>query len=210
MWPGNPRGSSSTEPLIRESRCFAGSRRQSACRLPNSLSIPSQPGSRKSRRSELRYSPSLSVTERQCVTKPILRHDAGNEYSVLAVQVLRTNGEQLGHAPEYLAERIHEEEEAGYKTIGVLKDLTGGSREIPTHGANFVVFFLPRDMTNNELQQYAIGVFASHGAGRPGQLDLALSSSSCEESSDVLARFHPRSFDLPHFPSPTPSTCKAW
>jgi len=34
----------------------------------------------------------------------ILRHDAYSDYSVFATQVLRTNGEQLGHAPEYLAE----------------------------------------------------------------------------------------------------------
>jgi len=106
----------------------------------------------------------------------ILRHDADSVYSMFAIQVLRTNGEQLGHAPEYLAERIHEEEEAGYKVIGVLKDLTGGSRDKPTRGANFVVFFLDRDLTNNELQQYAKGVFANEGAGEPRQLDLALIS----------------------------------
>lgn len=107
----------------------------------------------------------------------VLRHDADNKYSMFAIQVLRANGDQLGYAPEYLAERIHEEKEEGYKAVGVLKDLTGGSRDKPTRGANFVVFFLARDVTNNELQQYANGVFASEGAGGPRQLDFALLSS---------------------------------
>lgn len=104
----------------------------------------------------------------------ILRHDVGNEYSSLAIQVLRENGEQLGHAPEYLAEQIHGEIEVGYQAIGVLKNLTGGSRDKPTRGANFVVFFSVRDVTSSELQQYADGVFASEGAGRLRQLNLAL------------------------------------
>jgi hypothetical protein len=88
----------------------------------------------------------------------ILRHDAYNAYSMFATQVLRTNGEQLGHAPEYLAERICNEIEEGYKVIGILANTTGGTWDKPTRGANFVAIFMAQDVGNEELQQYANGV----------------------------------------------------
>ena len=91
----------------------------------------------------------------------VLRHDAYNKYSMFATQVLRTNGEQLGHAPEYLAERICAEIEEGYNGVGVLTDVTGGTWDKPTRGANFAVFFLAKDVTNEELQQYANDVLAA-------------------------------------------------
>lgn len=91
----------------------------------------------------------------------ILRHDAYNEYSMYAIQVLRTNGEQLGHAPEYLAEQIYNEIEDGYNAVGVITDITGGSWDKPTRGVNFVVFFVARDVTNEELQRYANDVLAA-------------------------------------------------
>jgi len=97
----------------------------------------------------------------------IFRHDAYNEYSVFATQVLRTNGEQLGHAPEYLAERISQEVEAGYKVVGVLKDLTGGTWDKPTRGVNFIVFFVAKDVTSEELQLYANSVFTLDAADQP-------------------------------------------
>jgi hypothetical protein len=103
----------------------------------------------------------------------LLRHDVGNEFSEFAIQVLRKNGEQLGHAPEYLAEQIHEEKQAGYAAIGILKNLTGGVIDRPTRGANFVVVFFAPDVTAGEIQQYANDVFASEGPERPFPLDLA-------------------------------------
>src|SRR5262249_50210440 len=84
----------------------------------------------------------------------ILRHDAQSEYSLVATQVLRKNGEQLGHAPEYLAERICHEAEAGYSVLAFIKDLTGGTWEKPTRGVNLIVFFLAQDVTSEELQHY--------------------------------------------------------
>ncbi len=140
----------------------------------------------------------------------ILRHDTDNKYSMFAIEVLRANGEQIGHAPEYIAERIQKEEEAECKAIGVLKDLTGGSGDKLTRGANFVVFFLARDVTNIELQQYANDVFTHQGASRPRQLNLALLSSPGEELGYVHDRFHSRRLDLPLFPSPLPDTRKPW
>jgi hypothetical protein len=52
--------------------------------------------------------------------------------------VLRENGEQLGHAHEYLAERICQEIEASYMAMGVIKNVTGGTRDKPSRGVNFL------------------------------------------------------------------------
>jgi hypothetical protein len=86
--------------------------------------------------------------------------------------VLRTNDEQLGHAPEYLAERICQEVDAGYKVVGVLKDLTGGTWDKPTRGVNFIVFFLAQDVSSEEVQRYTNSVFALDAADRPGLADV--------------------------------------
>jgi hypothetical protein len=91
----------------------------------------------------------------------ILQHDAYNEYSVFATKVLRTNGEQLGHAPEYLAEKIVDRIEDGYRPIGLLLNVTGGTFDCPTRGVNFVVFFIAPDVSQAELDSYASTVLAS-------------------------------------------------
>jgi hypothetical protein len=91
----------------------------------------------------------------------VLRHDAYNEFSMFATQVLRTNGEQLGHAPEYLAERICEEIEQGYKVLGIVTDVTGGTWDKPTRGVNFAVFFVAADVPGEELKQYANDVLVA-------------------------------------------------
>jgi hypothetical protein len=65
------------------------------------------------------------------------------------------------YVPEYLAERICKEIEDGYKVGAVLKDVTGGTRDKPHLGVNFVVFFMAKDVTNEELQQYANEVLAA-------------------------------------------------
>ncbi len=98
----------------------------------------------------------------------VLRRDADDPYSTFAIQVLRSTGEQLGHAPDYLAETICEEREAGYKAIGVLKNLTGGTRDKPTRGVNFFVCFYAVDVSSEELKQYTQSVFALEAAGCPG------------------------------------------
>jgi hypothetical protein len=93
----------------------------------------------------------------------ILRHEPDNEYSEFAIQVLRENGEQLGHAPEYLAERICQELESGYQAIGFLKSVTGGTRDMPTRGVNFLAVFMAADVTRDELQAYVAETFAADG-----------------------------------------------
>jgi hypothetical protein len=93
----------------------------------------------------------------------ILRHDADNACSAFAIDVLRTNGEQLGHAPEYLAERICNELEDGYRVVGILANVTGGTWDKPTRGVNFAAFFLGADVTNEEFKRYAETVLESDG-----------------------------------------------
>lgn len=90
-----------------------------------------------------------------------LRHDAYNDYSIFAIQVLRTNGEQLGHAPEYLAERICSEIEDGYEVLGILMDVTGGTWDKPTRGANFAVLIVGKNVPDDELVQYANNLLAA-------------------------------------------------
>jgi len=97
-----------------------------------------------------------------------LRPDAYNEYSIFATQVVRRNGEQLGHAPEYLAERIVNEIEDGYNVVGVLTNVTGGTLDKPTRGVNFAVFFVAKDVTDEELQAYANGVLAGRNLTQDG------------------------------------------
>jgi hypothetical protein len=106
--------------------------------------------------------PNEDGSERQAILRRcqpgeqlVLRHDPHNRYSEFATEVLRLNGEQLGHAPEHLAQRICDEVANGFRPIGVLTDLTGGSKDKPTRGANFAVFFISTDVTNEELQRYA-------------------------------------------------------
>ena len=108
----------------------------------------------------------------------ILRRDTENRFSSDATQVLRASCEQLGHVPEYLAERICHELEAGYKVAGIITDLTGGSWDRPTRGVNFIVFFLAADVIDEEFQQYAKSVVA-FDAAKPrasAEVDLAFSA----------------------------------
>jgi hypothetical protein len=99
----------------------------------------------------------------------ILRHEPDNDYSEFAIQVLRQNGAQLGHAPEYLAERICQEGEAGYQAIGVIKNITGGTTDKPTRGVNFVTLFHLPDVNRDELHKYVAETFAADGAVFPRQ-----------------------------------------
>ncbi|MFL5330033.1 MAG: HIRAN domain-containing protein [Gemmataceae bacterium] len=85
----------------------------------------------------------------------VLQHEPNNKYSEFAIRVIRANGEQLGHAPEYLAERICEETGNGYRAFGMLLEVTGGNFEAPIYGANFAVFFISQDATDDELNSYA-------------------------------------------------------
>ena len=90
----------------------------------------------------------------------VFRHDVDNQYSIFATEILRTNGDQLGYAPEYLAEKIVNEIDNGCNVVGAIADLTGGTFDQPTRGVNFCVFFIAKDVTDAELQQYANKVFA--------------------------------------------------
>jgi len=106
-----------------------------------------------------------------------LRHEPDNHYSDFAIQVLRESGEQLGHAPEYLAERICQEDEAGYKAIGVIKNVTGGTPDKPNRGVNFLTVFFSRDVNRDELHKYVAETFAADGAAFPTQASGSIASS---------------------------------
>jgi hypothetical protein len=101
----------------------------------------------------------------------VLRHDAYNEYSLFATQVLRENGEQLGHAPEYLAERICQEVESGFRSAGVLKNVTGGTSDKPTRGVNFIALFFAPDVTTEELRQYCTRVLTLEASDRAAPIE---------------------------------------
>jgi hypothetical protein len=96
-----------------------------------------------------------------------LRRDPDNKYSEFAVQVLRDSGEQLGHAPEYLAERICQELEGGYEAVGILKSVTGGTQDKPTRGANFVAVFMAPGVSTEEFHDYVASTFAAEGMQTP-------------------------------------------
>lgn len=108
---------------------------------------------------------------RQCKSgeRLILRHDPDNQYSEFAIQILRENDEQLGHAPEYLAERICQELESGYQAVGFLKSVTGGTQDKPTRGVNFLAVFMAADVSRDELQAYVAATFASDSIQSPGE-----------------------------------------
>lgn len=100
-------------------------------------------------------------TERQEVLKrckPLeklyLQHDEDNAYSVFATKVLRANSDQIGYVPEYLAERVVDKYQDGYRVIGVLLEITGGTYDKPTWGANFVVFFISSNVGQDEYEAY--------------------------------------------------------
>lgn len=106
--------------------------------------------------------PNDDGTERQSILRKcspgeqlVLRHDPYNRFSPFATQVLRLSGEQLGHVPEYLAEQVCAEVDHGYRAIGVLTALTGGTWDKPIRGANLAIFFVSTDVSNEELQKYA-------------------------------------------------------
>jgi hypothetical protein len=107
--------------------------------------------------------PNDDGSERQSVLKNcrvdeplVLQHDPKNAFSKFATKVMRVDGQQLGYMPEYLAERMFRELKLGYKASAMLKDLTGGTPDRPTRGANFIVFFFLPDVSGVELTQYVI------------------------------------------------------
>ena len=125
--------------------------------------------------------PNDDGSERQSVLRDcrvnetiVLVHDPGNSYSSYATKVLRTNGAQLGHAPEYLAERLFREAKAGYQPVAVITNLTGGTRDKPRRGANFVVFFCLQGVTSAELSQYAATVLDNQRTNVVSNMSAAL------------------------------------
>lgn len=127
--------------------------------------------------------PNEDGTERQKIIsrcrvgeRLILRHDPENGFSPFATQVLRTNGEQLGFVPEYLAEEVCDEFECGFQVFGVLKDLTGGTRDKPTRGVNVIIFFVASDVSREERDRYVNSVLNSESVENAGGWSLRTGS----------------------------------
>ncbi len=124
--------------------------------------------------------PNRDGSERQEIIKQckvgetlVFRHDANSRYSTFAMQVLRKNGRQLGHVPEYFAEQMCNELESGNRVIGVIKDLTGGTWEKPIRGVNFLTIFAASDVSLQELEQYVNRIFAEENqSNRPAYVSL--------------------------------------
>ena len=91
----------------------------------------------------------------------LLEHDRNNSYSIYATKILRTNGQQLGHAPEYLAQRIVDRLEDGFHVTSLITQLTGGTHDRPTRGVNVLVLYYQSDVASAELNEYANRVLAA-------------------------------------------------
>jgi len=111
--------------------------------------------------------PNEDGTERQTIIRNcrageplILRHDPNNGYSAFATQVLRQTGQLIGHAPEYLAERICEAVWNGTDVFGAITSVTGGTADKPTRGVNFAVFYVDPKVSHDERDRYIQNVMA--------------------------------------------------
>jgi len=117
--------------------------------------------------------PNEDGTERQAIIKNcrageslILRHDPDNGYSQFATQVLRQTGQQIGHAPEYLAEQICEAVWNGTDVCGAILEVTGGMADKPTRGVNFPVFYVAPSVSHDERDRYILNVMNAEARKR--------------------------------------------
>lgn len=83
-----------------------------------------------------------------------LVHEPSNRYSDVATQVLRLSGEQLGYLPEHLAEDVCEMRESGLDVAAYVTQITGGSSDRPTRGANIAVFIAEPECKPEDVSQY--------------------------------------------------------
>lgn len=94
----------------------------------------------------------------------VLQRDHDNTFSSFAIAVRRQTGQQIGHVPEYLAERICDELESGTDVSAVIADVTGGTAGKEYRGVNFVVVFASKMVTNGEYDEYVRSVMAQRTA----------------------------------------------
>jgi hypothetical protein len=93
----------------------------------------------------------------------VLVDEPDNAFSELAVKVVRQNGEQLGYVPDYLAERMAQDRDRGYRFLGVVREITGGTFDKPTRGVNFLLVITAADVRPDEVDAYVSEVFAADG-----------------------------------------------
>ncbi|MEN0109573.1 MAG: HIRAN domain-containing protein [Planctomycetota bacterium] len=85
----------------------------------------------------------------------VLGRERDNPYSEYAVKIVRENGQQIGYAPDYLAERICASDHAFIKAVAYVSSVTGGTWSKPTRGINILVLFPAADVQRSELEQKA-------------------------------------------------------
>lgn len=68
--------------------------------------------------------------------------------------------QQIGHAPEYLAEKLCAASWTDKKIDAFVADTTGGTADKPTRGVNFVVIFSAEDVSDAERSEYVKRVLA--------------------------------------------------
>jgi len=97
----------------------------------------------------------------------IFQQDPNNPFSVYATKVLWESPgflgrkiQQIGYAPEYMAERIVSSVWTDMAVEGVILEVTGGTREKPTRGLNFAVIFSAPDVSDVERQDYVAAILA--------------------------------------------------
>ncbi|MEE8105699.1 MAG: HIRAN domain-containing protein [Planctomycetota bacterium] len=85
----------------------------------------------------------------------VLLHDAENEYDEFAIEVRRTNGQQIGFLPSHTAESVAENIAAGFGYWAWIKNLTGGERSKKSRGANLLILEADAQATDADVQTYA-------------------------------------------------------
>ena len=105
--------------------------------------------------------PNDDGTERQAIISKCVRgewlelqHDAYNEYSISAIKILRSNGQQIGHVRNELAASVLDDVADGYRVFGIITDITGGTRDKPMRGVNYALLIVDPSVPESELARY--------------------------------------------------------
>jgi len=119
--------------------------------------------------------PNSNGVERQSIIRNcrsgdrlILQHDPDNPYSDYATKMMwekrgifGRSFHQIGNAPEYLAERLCAASWTGKQIDAFVANTTGGTRDKPTRGVNFVVIISENEVPDAERQRYIKQVLAN-------------------------------------------------
>ncbi|MEO1496839.1 MAG: HIRAN domain-containing protein [Planctomycetota bacterium] len=83
-----------------------------------------------------------------------LDHDEGNEHDRFAVKLIRSTGEQVGYLPSDLARQVVQRSSTGTRYAAFIQDLTGGTPDKPTRGANLLLIAASPGTSDEAAQAY--------------------------------------------------------